>query len=154
MKRAIKLIAKNKKARFQYSIEESFEVGLVLKGTEVKSLRGGRVNLKDGFARIKDGELWLENVHISPYPFAYYGNHDPDRPRKLLAHKHEIRKLTGRTAEKGYSLIPLSLYFKDGRAKIELGVAKGKKLHDKRQAIKERLENREAERAMARRNEG
>ncbi len=147
----IKLIAKNKRARFEYFIEDKLEVGLVLKGTEVKSLREGRVNLKDGYARIKDGELWLENVHISPYPHAHYGNHEPMRTRKLLAHKREIRKLVGKTAEKGYSLIPLSIYFKDGRAKIELGVAKGKKLHDKRQVIRARQEKRDAEREMARR---
>ena len=146
----IKMVAKNRKARFEYTIEETLEAGLVLTGTEVKSLRQGRVNLKDGFARIKDGEVWLENVNISPYPFSHYGNHEPERPRKLLIHRYEIRRLTGKTAERGYSLIPLSLYFKEGRAKIQLGLARGKKTRDKRQAIRERQESREVERALKR----
>ncbi len=144
----IKMVAKNRKARFEYSIEETLEAGMVLQGTEVKSLRQGRVNLKDGYARIKDGELWLENINISIYPFSHYGNHDPERSRKLLLHKHELRRLTGKTAERGYSLVPLSLYFKDGRAKVQLGLAKGKKMRDKRQAIRERQESREVERAL------
>lgn len=146
----IKIVAKNRKARFEYTIEETLEAGMVLKGTEVKSLRQGRANLKDGYARIKGGELWLENVNISQYPFSHYGNHDPERSRKLLIHKHELRRLTGKTAERGYSLIPLSLYFKDGLAKVQLGLAKGKKMQDKRQAIRERQESREIERAMKR----
>ncbi len=146
----IKMVAKNRKARFLYLIEETLEAGMVLKGTEVKSLRQGRVNLKDGYARIQDGELWLENINISAYPFAHYGNHDPERSRKLLIHKHQLRRLTGKTAERGYSLIPLSLYFKDGRAKVQLGLAKGKKQQDKRQAIRERQESREIERALKR----
>ncbi len=146
----IKIVAKNRKARFEYTIEETLEAGMVLKGTEVKSLRQGRANLKDGYARIKGGELWLENVNISAYPYSHYGNHDPERSRKLLIHKHEIRRLTGKTAERGYSLIPLSLYFKDGLAKVRLGLAKGKKMQDKRQAIRERQESREIERALKR----
>lgn len=151
MSGGIKIIAKNRKARFEYFIDDKLEVGMVLGGTEVKSLRDGRVNLSDGYAVIKKGELWLQNVHISPYPYAFYGNHDPLRPRKLLAHKIEIVRLVGKTAERGYSLIPLLIYFKNGRAKVELGLAKGKKNHDKRQTIRERQDQRDAERAMARR---
>ncbi len=146
----IKLIAKNRRARFEYEIEETFEAGLVLAGTEVKSLRLGKANIQDGFARVRDGELWLENVHINPYPFSRYGNHDPDRTRKLLVHRREINRLKGKTTEKGYSLIPLTLYFKEGRAKLQLGLARGKKLHDKRQTIKDRQESREMERAFRR----
>ncbi|MBW1713325.1 MAG: SsrA-binding protein SmpB [Deltaproteobacteria bacterium] len=146
-----KMVAKNRKARFEYTIEDSFEAGMVLVGTEVKSLRQGRINLRDGYARIKAGELWLENVHITPYPFAHYGNHEPLRSRKLLVHKREIRRLTGKVAERGYSLIPLSLYFKKGRAKIQIGLAKGKKAYDKRRALRERQESREIERALRRR---
>jgi len=146
-----KMVAKNRKARFEYTIEDSFEAGMVLVGTEVKSLRQGRINLRDGYVRIKAGELWLENVHITPYPFAHYGNHEPLRSRKLLVHKREIRRLTGKVAERGYSLIPLSLYFKKGRAKIQIGLAKGKKAYDKRRALRERQESREIERALRRR---
>ncbi len=146
-----KMVAKNRRARFEYFVEEKLEAGLVLRGTEVKSLRLGAVNLQDGYARLKAGELWLENIHISPYPYAHFGNHEPRRARKLLVHRRELKRLTGKTAERGYALIPLSLYFKNGRAKIELGLAKGKKLHDKRQALKERQESREIERAVRRR---
>jgi SsrA-binding protein len=153
MAEEFKLIAKNRQARFQYEVEETFEAGLVLQGTEVKSLRQGRVNLKDGYAHVKAGELWLENVHISPYPWAHYGNHEPLRRRKLLVHKHELRRLVGKVAERGYALVPLAMYFKKGRAKVELALAKGKKLHDKRQTIKEREDNREAERAIRHRED-
>ena len=148
-----KMIAKNRRARFEYTIEETLEAGLVLVGTEVKSLRQGRVNLKDGYAQIKEGELWLENVHISPYPFAHYGNHEPLRGRKLLVHRHELKRLTGKVNERGYSLVPLSLYFKKGRAKVQLGLGKGKKTVDKRRAIRERQESREMARALRRREE-
>ena len=148
----IKRIAVNKKARFNYHLGDRFEAGLVLTGTEVKSLRLGKANLTDAFARFSDrGELWLRNLHISPYPFAYYNNHEPERPRKLLLHKRELRKLSGKVAEQGYSLIPLILYFKRGKAKVELALAKGKKLHDKRQVLKKRDQDREMERALRRR---
>jgi len=150
MAEQIKLVAKNRKARFNYQVEETLEAGLVLRGTEVKSLREGRVNLKDGYAKIKGGELWLENVHISPYPFAHYGNHEPTRPRKLLVHKGELRRLTGKVAERGFSLVPLSLYFKRGRAKVQLGLAKGKTAPDKKKSIRERQESRAIERTMRR----
>jgi len=150
----VKMVAKNRKARFEYQVEESLEAGLALLGTEVKSLRDGRVNLKDGYAKVSQGEVWLENVHISAYPFAHYGNHDPLRSRKLLLHRGEIKRLTGKVAERGYALVPLAVYFKNGRAKVQLGLAKGKKLHDKRQTIKERQESREIERAMRQRHQG
>jgi len=146
-----KLIAKNKKARFNYEIGERFEAGMVLTGTEVKSLRMGKANLTDAYAKLKDGEAWLVSCHISPYPFAYYDNHEPERPRKLLLHKAELKKLTGKVNEQGMSLIPLALYFKRGRAKVELALAKGKKRHDKREAIKRRDMDREMERAMRQR---
>lgn len=147
---ATKLIAKNKKARFNYELGDRFEAGLVLRGTEVKSLRLGKGNLTDSYARIKNGEAWLVGCHISAYPYAYYDNHEPERPRKLLLHKQELKRLTGKIKEQGASLIPLRLYFKNGKAKVELALAKGKKSHDKRQAIKEREHSREIARAMKR----
>lgn len=147
----IKRIAVNKRARFNYEIGDRFEAGLVLTGTEVKSLRLGKANLTDSFARFTDnGELWLRGLHISPYPYAYYDNHEPERPRKLLMHKRELSRLAGKVIEQGYSLIPLTLYFKRGRAKVELALAKGKKLHDKRQTMKRRDQEREMERALRR----
>ena len=145
---ASKLIAKNKKARFDYELGDRFEAGLVLKGTEVKSLRLGKGNLTDSYARIKNGEAWLIGCHISSYPYAYYDNHEPERPRKLLLHKQELKRLTGKIQEQCVSLIPLRLYFKNGRAKVELALARGKKTHDKRQAIKAREHTREMARAM------
>jgi SsrA-binding protein len=148
---SVKTVCRNKRARFDYEIGDRYEAGLVLTGTEVKSLRLGKANLTDGYARIQNGEVWLYKAHISPYPFAYYGNHDPERPRKLLLNSKEIRKLVGRTQERGFALIPLSIYFKKGWAKVDLAVAKGKKTHDKRQAIKERDAEREVERAIRRR---
>jgi SsrA-binding protein len=151
MNNSIKMIAKNRRVRFEYHVEETIEAGLVLKGTEVKSLRQGRVSLQDGFAQVKGSELWLKNVHISPYPFSYYSNHDPKRDRKLLAHKREIKRLTGKINERGYSLVPLAVYFKNGRAKVQLGLGRGKKAADKRQAIRERQEAREIARALRRR---
>ncbi|MFZ5585743.1 MAG: SsrA-binding protein SmpB [Thermodesulfobacteriota bacterium] len=145
-----KLIAKNKKARFNYELGDRFEAGLVLTGTEVKSMRMGKANLSDSYAKIKEGEAWLMGCHVSAYPFAYYDNHEPERPRKLLLHKRELRKLAGKLGEQGYSLIPVALYFKDGRAKVELALAKGKKLYDKRQDLKKRDQEREMERGFRR----
>lgn len=141
-----KTICQNRKARHNYHILETYEAGMVLKGTEVKSLRAGRANLKDSYARVQDGELWLENMHISPYEQGNRFNHDPTRARKLLMHKGEIMRLWGKTREKGLALVPLRVYFKNGRAKVELALAKGKKLHDKREEIAKR----DAEREIAR----
>ncbi len=146
----IKLIAKNKKAHFNYELGDRYEAGLVLTGSEVKSLRLGKANLSDSYAKLKDGEAWLVGCHISAYPWAHYDNHEPERQRKLLLHKSELKKLFGKVAEQGMSLIPLALYFKHGRAKVELALAKGKKIHDKRHSIKEREQNREVARAMRR----
>jgi len=143
-----KIVCVNKKAPFLYFIETKYETGIVLKGTEVKSLREGRANLKESYARAKDGEIFLYACHISPYSHGNRLNHDPVRPRKLLLHKREIKRLIGKVAERGYTLVPLSLYFKNGKAKLELGLAKGKKVHDKRQAIKERDAKRDIERAF------
>lgn len=150
MAEAIKLIAKNKRARFNYELGDRFEAGLVLTGSEVKSLRMGKANLTDSYAKLKNGEAWLVGCHISPYPYASYDNHQPERPRKLLLHKRELHKLEGKIKEQGMSLIPLALYFRRGKAKVELALAKGKKLHDKRQIIKKRDQQREMERALKR----
>jgi SsrA-binding protein len=149
-----KVIAQNKKARHDYSIEDVFECGIVLTGTEVKSLRMGRASLIDGFAMVDKGELWLSGVHIPEYTQGTWTNHTPRRDRKLLVHSAEIRKLTARMKEGGLTLVPLSLYFKDGKAKIELAVAKGKKVHDKRAALLERQAGREIEREVSRRRSG
>jgi SsrA-binding protein len=144
-----KTVTVNRKARYDYHIDETVEAGLVLTGSEVKSIRGGHVNLKDSFARISRGQASLVNVHISPYDPAHRENHDPTRTRKLLMHKREIERLEGKLNERGLTLIPLKLYFNDrGRAKVELGLGRGKKLYDKRQTIKEREAKREAERAV------
>jgi len=143
-----KTVAQNRKARHDYFIVDSFETGIVLTGTEIKSLREGRANLKDGYAQIRNGELWLQNVHISPYDNGTHYNVDPLRTRKLLVHKREMIKLTQRTKEQGFTLVPLKLYIKQGRwAKCELALAKGKQLHDKREAMAERDAQREMERA-------
>jgi SsrA-binding protein len=142
----IKIIAENRKARHDYTIEEQIEAGLVLQGTEVKSLRQGRANLKDAYAKVKNGEVYVYQMHISPYPFAYYDNHDPLRIRKLLMHKHEIRQLYGKVNERGYSLIPLRLYFRDGKIKLLLALAKGKHKYDKRESIRRRDQKRDLER--------
>jgi SsrA-binding protein len=142
----IKIIAENRKARHEYFIEDQFEAGISLKGTEVKSLRQGRANLKDAYAKIKKGEVYVHQMHISPYPFAYYDNHDPLRPRKLLLHKYEIKKLYGKVNERGYALIPLRLYFREGKVKLLLALAKGKRKHDKREIIRRRDEQRDLER--------
>jgi len=149
-----KVIAQNKKARHDYSIEDVFECGIVLTGTEVKSLRMGRASLIDGFAMVDKGELWLSGVHIPEYTQGTWTNHTPRRDRKLLVHSAEIRKLSTRMKEGGLTLVPLSLYFKDGKAKIELAVAKGKKVHDKRAALMERQAGREIEREVSRRRSG
>ncbi|MBW2011534.1 MAG: SsrA-binding protein SmpB, partial [Deltaproteobacteria bacterium] len=133
-----KIVAENRKARHDYYIEDQFEAGMVLVGTEVKSLRDGRANLKDSYAKIKNGEVFVYQMHIGPYPFAYHENHDPLRPRKLLLHKYEIKKLYSKVNEKGLSLIPLSVYFKNGKVKMIIGLAKGKRLYDKRETIKNR----------------
>jgi SsrA-binding protein len=146
-----KLVAQNRKARHDYHVEDTYEAGLVLTGTEVKSLRAGRASLVDGFAIIRDGEAWLQGVHIPEYTEATWTNHEPRRERKLLLHRHEILRLIGKTREGGHTLVPLSVYFKDGRAKVEIALAKGKKTYDKRHALAERQASREAQRAMARR---
>lgn len=141
----IKTISKNRKARHDFFIEETYETGLVLKGTEVKSLRNGRVNLKDSFARIQNGEVYLHNLHIGEYENGNQFNHEPLRNRKLLLNKKEISKLLGLTQQQGYSLVPLSMYFKNGKAKLELAVAKGKKKYDKRESLKKKDAQREIE---------
>jgi SsrA-binding protein len=138
-----KVIASNRKARHNYDILESQEVGLVLRGTEVKSLRASQINFKDSYADIRNGEAWLLGCHITPYSHGTDANHDPERPRKLLLHRREINRLVGKVAERGLTLVPLRLYFKHGRAKLELGLARGKKLHDKRETIRERDARRE-----------
>ncbi len=142
----MKLVANNKKAYHDYFIEEKYEAGLVLHGTEVKSLRLGKCSIKEGYAGIEKGEAYVYGMNISPYEKGNIFNRDPLRPKKLLLHKQEIRKLTGQLAEKGYALIPLQVYFKDGRAKLELGLARGKKNYDKREAIARKDQRREYER--------
>jgi len=144
----IKVIATNKKAYHDYYIEETFEAGLVLTGTEVKSIRAGKVNLKESFCRIKDGEAFINNMNISPYDFGNRENHDPTRMRKLLLHHAEIDKLIRVTEQKGLALVPTRIYFKDNHAKLEIGVGRGKKLHDKRQTLKQKEANREMDRAI------
>ncbi|MBA6438477.1 MULTISPECIES: SsrA-binding protein SmpB [Streptomyces] len=144
-----KLIAQNKKARHDYHILDTYECGLVLTGTEVKSLRQGRASLADGFAQLDGGEAWLHNVHIPEYSQGTWTNHSARRRRKLLLHRAEIDKLAGKTQETGHTLVPLALYFKDGRAKVEVALAKGKKEYDKRQTLREKQDRREAERAMS-----
>jgi SsrA-binding protein len=145
-----KIICVNKKASHSYFIEDKYEAGLVLQGTEVKALRTGKANLKESYAKVKHDEIFLYNCHISPYSHGHQLNHDPIRPRKLLLHRREIKKLIGKVAERGYTLVPLKLYFTRGIAKIEIGLAKGKKLHDKRHSMKERDDQREMERAFKR----
>ncbi len=147
----IKLIAQNKKAYHDFEIGEKFEAGLVLLGTEVKSLREGRANLKDSYARVKRNEVFLFGLHISPYSHASFDNHDPERVRKLLLHRAEIKKLLGKTQERGFSLVPLKLYFKEGKAKVEIALARGKKEYDKRQTLKRKEETREMDRLRKRR---
>lgn len=148
----MKLIARNRKAYFEYTIDDLYEAGLVLRGTEVKSLRMGKANIADAYARFRDGDLFLLNANISPYPHAAGENHEPTRPRKLLLHRRELKRLWGKLTERGYTLIPLKLYFKNEHAKVELGLAKGKKKIDKRETIRRREEQRELERARKRRH--
>jgi SsrA-binding protein len=141
-----KIITENRKARHDYFIVDTFEAGMVLVGTEVKSLRLGHANLKDAYAKITNGEVFVHQAHISAYPFAYYDNHNPLRPRKLLLNNHEIKRLYGKVNEKGYSLVPLNIYFRDGKAKMTIALAKGKRKYDKRESIRRRDEKRDLDR--------
>jgi SsrA-binding protein len=145
---AQRVIADNRKALHDYHVLDSWEAGLVLLGTEVKAIREGRVNLRDSFARVEKGEVWLLNVHISPYSHSGYAHHDERRQRKVLLHEHEIRKLAGRVAEKGLTLVPLRMYFKKGRVKVQLALVKGKQAHDKRETIRRREIDRETRAAV------
>lgn len=147
-KEEMKLVANNKKAYHDYFIEEKYEAGIVLHGTEVKSMRMGKCSIKEAFIRIENGEVYAYGMHISPYEKGNIFNKDPLRPKKLLLHKQQIRKLIGSSAEKGYTLVPLQVYFRDGRAKIEIGLARGKKLYDKRQDIAKKDQMREAEKEL------
>ena len=151
---SIKIVTQNRKARHTYHIMEKWEAGLVLQGTEVKSLRAGNANLKDSYGRFEKGEVFLHNFHISPYDKGSFSNHDPDRPRKLLLHKREIRKLKPKLEEKGLAFIPLKVYFKNGKAKVEMALAKGKKLYDKRADIAKRDSDRDMERAFRQKQRG
>jgi SsrA-binding protein len=144
-------VATNRSASYRYHLSDKLETGIVLTGTEVKSLRGGKAQLKDGYVSLTDGELWMHNVHIPPYENASRDNHEPERPRKLLAHRAEIERLRIKVAERGFTLIPTRLYFSDGRAKAEIALARGKDVGDKRQSIKERDMKRDMDRAMAER---
>ena len=148
------MIAQNKKARYDYAIEDTYEAGLVLTGTEVKALRAGRASLVDGYAEIVDGEMWLQNAHIPEYTQGTWNNHAPRRKRKLLLHRHEIDKMERRVNERGLTIVPLSLYFKDGRAKVEVALARGKRAYDKRQSIAKRDAQREATRELGRQAKG
>ena len=150
--KGIKPVAQNKKAFHDYFVEETYECGLVLKGTEVKSMRQGRVNLKESFCMIRNNEIFAEGMHISPYEQGSVFNTDPLRPKKLLMHKNEIHKLAGLVSRQGYTLIPIKVYLKDGRMKLELGLCRGKHLHDKRDAAAERDAKREMDRAIRQRN--
>jgi SsrA-binding protein len=140
------VICKNKRARFDFFIDETYEAGIVLTGTEVKALREGKVNLKDSYAKVKNEEIYLIDAHISPYTHGNRFNHNPDRPRKLLMHKREIKRLYGKSREKGFSMIPTKMYFKDGRVKVEIGLGKGKRMYDKRELLKQKTLEREVER--------
>jgi SsrA-binding protein len=142
-----RVVATNRRARHEYEILETLEAGLVLRGTEVKALRAGQVNFKDSYATVRGREAWLLGCHISPYSHGTDANHDPERERKLLLHGREITRLTGKVAERGLTVVPLKVYFKNGRAKVELGLARGKKLHDKRATLRERETRREMDRA-------
>ena len=150
----VKIIAQNRKARHDYFIEDVVEAGIALIGTEVKSLRQGRASLSDAYAEVIDGEVFLQNAHIAQYEPASRFNHDPLRPRRLLLHKREIRKLASRVAERGYTLVPLSLYFRNGKAKVELALAKGRKTYNKRETIRERDIRRDMDRKMRERQKG
>ncbi len=150
----VKVVATNRKAHHDYHIEDTLEAGLVLTGSEIKSIRAGQVNLRDSYAAIRDDELWLVNTHIAPYQQASYSNHEPRRDRKLLLHRREINRLIGKLQEKGLTLIPLKIYLKNSRAKVELGLARGKKLYDKRQTMRERDDRRQIDRAVGRQHKG
>ena len=143
-----KVLGTNRKARFNYEIDDRLECGIELKGTEVKSIKGGKFSFSDSYGRIKDGELWLIGFHVSPYSHGNLNNHDPDRDRRLLVHKQEIRRMRRRVDERGFSLVPLKVYLKKGRVKIEIGLGRGKKTHDKRNVIKQRDQSRDAEREL------
>jgi len=151
--RGLKVVARNRKAHYDYLIEDTFEAGMVLSGTEVKSLRAGRASLVDGFATVRDGEVWLEGVHIPEYTEATWNNHTPRRRRKLLLNKTEIAKLIQKTKESGHTIVPLSMYFKDGYAKVEIALAKGKRTYDKRQTLRAKQDERESQRAVSTRRE-
>ena len=144
-----KVVGRNRKARHEYQILDTYEAGIVLKGPEVKSLRAGQLAFRDAFARVESGEVWLYNLHISPYEQANRANQEPDRVRKLLLHREEIRRLVIKTGEKGLTLIPLEIYFRRGNAKVLLGVARGRRLYDKREKLKKQTQDREAKRAMS-----
>ena len=144
----IKLIARNRKARHDYEVIDTYEAGIVLQGTEVKSLRAGKANLKDSYAAVEKGEVFLHHLHISPYEAGSHFNHEPERPRKLLLHRAEIRRLLGRTQQQGLTLVPLKIYFKKGKAKVELALVRGKRQFDKREAIARRQAQRDVERAL------
>ena len=147
-KTAEKIIAQNKTARLNYFIDDTYEAGIALVGTEVKALREGKANLKDSYALVKDGEVFIHEMHISPYSFGNRMNHDPLRVRKLLLHKGEIKRLYGKSRERGLALIPLKLYFKKGRVKVEIGIGRGKRLYDKRESLKVKEDRREMERGI------
>jgi len=147
----LKIICRNRKALFEYAIDALYEAGLVLTGTEVKSLRQGKASINDAYARFKDGEIYLYNAHISPYSHATVNSHNPERPRKLLLNRWELKRLLGKTQERGFTLIPLRMYFKNEHAKVEIALARGKKKADKRETIRRREEQRELERARKRR---
>lgn len=145
----IRIVSTNRRASHDYYLEDEYEAGLVLRGTEIKSIRRGRVSLRDGYVRSRDGELWLLNVHIGPYqPSGRHYGHDPRRPRKLLLHRYEIDRLTADVERSGYTIIPLRIYLRDGLAKVEIALARGKRKHDKRRAIAERDAQREVDRAL------
>jgi SsrA-binding protein len=150
----VKVIATNRKARHDYHIEDTIEAGLVLTGSEIKSVRAGQVNLRDGYAIVRNGEAWLMNANIAAYKQASYQNHEPRRERKLLLHRREIDRMTGQLHEKGLTLVPLQMYLKNGRAKVQLGLARGKKNYDKRQTLRERDDRRQISRAIGRRQKG
>jgi SsrA-binding protein len=147
----MKVVASNRRARHDYEILDTFEAGLALEGSEVKSIREGKVVLKDSFAHVRDGEVWLVGTYIAPYEFSRGGGHEPERTRKLLLHKREIGRINAKLGEQGLTLVPLQIYLKDGRAKVELGLGRGKRTIDKRETIKERDQQREIERALRRR---
>jgi SsrA-binding protein len=149
----VKVVAVNRRARYDYTVDETFECGVVLQGTEVKSIKDGRVSFPDAFAEVKNGEVWLRNFHVAEYGFSSVFNHDPDRQKKLLLHAQEIKRIDRRVREKGYTLVLLSVYLKNGLIKIELGLCKGKKQYDKRAGIKERDVERDLRRDVRRRNE-